>query len=205
MAATFIKKNDGNYYMRLTDSTTSVKFAAATGARNFYNFFIAGSDSGTITISRPQGEAIIFYTSSANPVPAGGTLNNGLFTGTETAYAFSGSGIRDYSLSFNAGPTGGTFFALGGESLTFGGNAYPGDGYVDNPVIIGVKTGNQWKSAGNVFVKTGNVWKECQTVWIKTGGTWKKFYENFGNSSWINMIELTDDALDFAVQAIALN
>jgi len=205
MASSFIKKSNGNYYLRLTDNTTAVKFAAATEAGNYYNFFIAGSDSGTITISRPESPSTIYYTSSTNPIPPGGTLNDGFFSGTETQYTFSGSGTRDYGLSFNAGPVGVTSFALGGESLTFGGNAYPGSGYIDTAVAIGVKTGGQWKSAGNVFVKSGNVWKECQTIWIKSNGIWKKFYQNFGNSSWINMIENTDDALDFAVQVIALN
>ena len=203
MAATFILKDDGNYYMRLTDSTTSVKFAAVSEAGNTYTFSV----SGTQRVSKPNDdEDVTYYTSSANPTPSGGTLNNSRFPGTETTYTYSGSGTRDYLLSFTAsGDATGTQFYLGGTSLSWGDFAYPGSGAVSNPVAVGVKQSGSWRNAGNIFVKQSGTWKEVTNVYVKQGGTWTQFYQNFGNSSWINMLEDVDDAIDFAVQVIALN
>jgi hypothetical protein len=201
MAATFIEKNDGNYYMRLTDSTTLVKFAAVSNAGNTYTFSVGG----TQRVSKPNADGpTTYYSSSVNPVPAGGTLNTGRFPGAETTYTFSGSGTRDYLLSFtSSGP--GTQFYLGGASLTWGDFAYPGSGYISNPIAVGVKQSGSWKNAGNIFVKQSGTWKEVTNAYIKQGGVWKQYYQNFGNSSWINMLELTDDAIDFGVQVIAQN
>ena len=200
MAATFIEKNDGNYYMRLTDSTTLVKFAAVSNAGNTYTFSVGG----TQRVSKPNSDGTTYYSSSANPVPAGGTLNSGRFPGAETTYTFSGSGTRDYLLSFtSSGP--GTQFYLGGTSLTWGGFAYPGSGYISNPIAVGVKQSGSWKNAGNIFVKQSGTWREVTNAYIKQGGVWKQYYQNFGNSSWINMLEGLDDAIDFGVQVIALN
>jgi hypothetical protein len=204
MAATFIEKNDGNYYMRLTDSTTSVKFAAVSEAGNTYTFSV----DGTQRVSKPNSDDTTYYSSSANPVPAGGTLNSGRFPGAETTYTFSGSGTRDYLLSFTVDPpqpVPETQFYLGGSSLTFGGFAYPGSGYISNPIAVGVKQSGSWKNAGNIFVKQSGTWREVTNAYIKQGGVWGKYYQNFGNSSWINMIEGTDDAIDFGVQVIAQN
>ena len=205
MAATFIEKNDGNYYMRLTDSTTSVKFAAVSEAGNTYTFSV----DGTQRVSKPNSDdTTTYYSSSANPVPAGGTLNSGRFPGAETTYTFSGSGTRDYLLSFTVDPpqpVPETQFYLGGSSLTFGGFAYPGSGYISNPIAVGVKQSGSWKNAGNIFVKQSGTWKEVTNAYIKQGGVWKQYYQNFGNSSWINMLEDTDDAIDFGVQVIAQN
>ena len=206
MAATFIEKNDGNYYMRLTDSTTSVKFAAVSSSGNTYTFSVGGTprvskpnDDGGV--GAPEG-GFTYYSSSANPVPAGGILDNGRFPGAETTYTFSGSGTRDYLL---AGPVPETQFYLGGASLTWGGFAYPGSGDISNPIAVGVKQSGSWKNAGNIFVKQSGTWKEVINAYIKQGGVWKQYYQNFGNSSWINMLEGIDDAIDFGVQVIALN
>ena len=328
MAASFIKKSDGNYYLRLTDNTTLVKFAAVSHAGNTYTFSVDGS----VVVSKPYDNSSTFYSSSATPVPEdpGRSLDNGFFPGSETNYTYSGSGTRDYLLSFtSSGP--GTQFYLGGASLTWGGYAYPGSGYISNPVAVGVKTplsirntgtlthifdndtntntlfngtgatfvnqnpnapdgvpcdsnnfnysqkyytvywntafpnsnytlnitilDNQsasgdhdgfinlcsiankttssfdiqfyasnvnaisyvrsfsasasyessWSNAGNIFIKNGGSWKEVQTAWIKRNGSWAKFFQNYGNSSWINMLEGTDDAIDFGVQVIANN
>lgn len=202
MAASFIKKNDGNFYLRLTDNTNLVRFSAVSEAGNTYNFYIAG----TLYVSKPNDDGSrIYYTSNANPVPANGTLNNGRFPGTETPHSFPGSGIRDYILSFSAGPSPGTQFYLGGASLTWGGYAYPGSGYVQNPIAVGTKTGGVWKNAGNIFVKHNGSWREVTNAYVKHNGSWRKFYQNFGNSSWINMLENIDDAIDFGVQVAALN
>ena len=200
MASTFIEKNDGNYYMRLTDSTTSVKFAAVSSAGNTYTFSV----DGTQRVSKPNNNSSTFYSSSANPVPAGGTLDNGKFPGAETTYTFSGSGTRDYPISFTSSG-GGTQFYLGGSSLTWGDFAYPGSGYISNPISVGVKQSGSWKNVGNIFVKQSGTWKEVINAYIKQGGVWEKFYQNFGNSSWINMLEDIDDAIDFGVQVITLN
>jgi hypothetical protein len=195
MAASFIKKSDGNYYLRLTGDTTSVIFAAVANAGNTYTFSVNGS----VVVSKPNGNSSTFYSSSADPVPSGGSLNNGFFPGSETIYTYPGPG--DYSLSFiSSGP--GTQFYLGGTSLTWGGYAYPGDGYISNPLAVGVKNSGTWSNAGNIFIKNGGSWKEVQTGWIKRNGIWTKFFQNYGNSSWINMLEGTDDAIDFGVQVI---
>lgn len=251
MAASFIKKNDGNYYMRLTDNTTQVKFAAVSQAGNTYTFSINGSvvvskiynDDIYDPINNPShGTENIYYTASANPIPAGSPIlspysvpdyNNCLngyydsandtficyqygtqlvnrFPGSETAYTYSrttGPNTQtDYSLTFSSSGTGTTFY-LGGTSLNWGSNlyAYPGSGYISNPLAVGVKDSGSWKNSYNMFIKNSNQWKEVKTAWIKQGGVWKKFFQNYGNSSWINMLEGTDDAIDFAVQVIALN
>jgi hypothetical protein len=330
MAATFIKKNDGNYYLRLTDSTTNILFAAVSEAGNTYDFIV----DGTTYVSKSfSDDGLIYYSSSASPIPSGGIneLEYDRFPGTEITHTFSGSGTRDYLLSFTAGPFSGTQFYLGGTSLTWGNFAYPGSGYISNPLSVGVKTpliirntgtlthtfdndtntntlfdgtgatfenknpnapddvpcdlnnfndlqkyyrvywntafpnssytlnisilDNQsasgdhdgfinlcsiankttssfdiqfyasninaisyvrsfsasasyessWSNAGNIFIKNGGSWKEVQTAWIKRNGSWTKFFQNYGNSSWINMLENTDDAIDFGVQVFALN
>lgn len=340
MAATFIKKNDENYYMRLTGSTTYVKFAAISQAGNTYTFSVGG----TQRVSKPNGDGgdgapvggYTYYTSSANPVPNGGILDDTRFPGAEDLWFFpEPETTRDYLLSFTVDPpqpVPETQFYLGGASLTWGDFAYPGSGYISNPLAVGVKTpltirntgtlthifdndtntntlfdgtgatfenknpnapdgvpcdsnnfnysqkyyrvywntafpnssytlnisilDNQsasgdhdgfinlcsianktassfdiqfveteddnsisyvrsfsasasyessWSNAGNIFIKNSGSWKEVQTAWIKRNGSWTKFFQNYGNSSWINMLENTDDAIDFGVQVIALN
>ena len=211
MAATFILKNDENYYMRLTGNTTSVKFAAVSQAGNTYTFSVGETEY----VSKPNGDGgegapevgFTYYTSSANPVPSDGILDDSRFPGAETIYdTFSGSGTRDYLLTFTSSdPESGTKFYLGGESLTWGDFAYPGSGYIANPIAVGVKQSGSWKNAGNIFVKQSGTWREVTNAYIKQGGVWKKYYQNFGNSSWINMLEGTDDAIDFGVQVFALN
>lgn len=201
MTASFIKKQNGNYYLRLTGDTESVRFAAVSEASNTYTFYV----NGDARVYKPYDDSgAVYYSTSANPIPSGGNLNDGRFPGAESVVSYPGSGIRDYALSFSAGPVGGTFFALGGEALSWGGYAYPGDGYISNSLSVGIKQDGNWKNAGNIFVKQFGSWKEVITGWIKVDGIWKKFYQNFGNSSWINMVENTDDAIDFAVQVIAL-
>jgi hypothetical protein len=206
MAATFIKKNDGNYYLRLTDSTTNILFAAVSEAGNTYTFSVGV----TTVVSKPNNDdGFTYYSSNANPVPAGGTLDNERFPGAETIYTYSGSGTRDYILSFTAvagsEPSPGTQFYLGGESLTWGDFAYPGSGSSVNPIAVGVKQSGSWKNAGNIFVKQSGTWREVTKAYIKQGGVWKNYYQNFGNSSWINMLEGTEDAIDFGVRVLALN
>ena len=211
MAASFVKKSNQLFYLRLTGDTTAVKFAAVSNAGNTYNLYIQGSDDGTVTISKPNSDGGgPYYSESANPVPSGGNLDNGRFPGTEQLYSYSGYGTREYRVTgYNQngteyvydGSTGGTM-CLGGSSLTWGGYAYPGDGYISNPLAVGVKVGGVWRNAGTIFIRQSGVWKEIINAYVKQGGTWRKYYQNFGNSSWINMLELTDDAIDFGVQVI---
>ena len=202
MGARFIKKSDGNFYMRLDENTTQVKFAAVSAAANTYTFSVAG----TQRVSKPTDDLeVTYYTSSASPIPNGGTLNNSRFPGAETTITYSRTvpATDDYLLSFTSDDENqATEFYLGGESLTWGGYAYPGEG---NTFNFGVKDGGNWKNIGNLFIKDSGVWKECEGAWIKDGGIWKQFFGNNGNSSWICMLEDTDDAIDFCVQVIALN
>jgi len=197
MGARFIKKSDGNFYMRLDGNTTQVKFAAVAEAGNTYTFSV----DGTVRVTKSQNG----YTTSVDPVPSGLNLNNNGFTGTETTITYSRTtpGVDDYLLSFtSSGP--GTAFYLGGESLTWGGYAYPGDGYLNNAFNLGVKDGGSWKNVGNTFIKDNGVWKECEGIWVKQGGAWEQFFANYGYSSWICMLEGTDDAIDFCVQVFAV-
>jgi hypothetical protein len=207
MAASFIKKSDGDFYLRLTGDTTQVKFAAVSEAGNTYKFNVAGytrihkfrSDVGGVPYP---------YTESANPPPNGGTkvAPQDFFIGAEELVDYPGSGTRDFLLSYEAFGEGETNFYLGGESLSWGNNlyAYPGSGYLSNSLAVGVKQNESWKNAGNMFIKYNGSWREITNAYIKQGGGWKKYFQNFGNSSWINMLELTDDAIDFAVQVIPL-
>lgn len=197
MGARFIRKSDGNFYMRLDGNTTQVKFAAAAESSYTYTFSV----DGTVRVTKSQDG----YTTSVDPVPTGLNLNNNGFTGTETTITYSRTtpGVDDYLLSFtSSGP--GTAFYLGGESLTWGGYAYPGDGYLNNAFNLGVKDGGSWKNVGNTFIKDNGVWKECEGIWVKQGGAWEQFFANYGNSSWICMLEQTDDAIDFCVQVFAV-
>jgi hypothetical protein len=280
MAASFVKKSDNLFYLRLTGNTSTVNFAAVSEAGNTYSFYIArpGGDGGTITISKPNSDNGIGVcgTSNANPSP-GGTVDNTRFPGcfdlvyqsiqrqqcytdengvvyciwidpygdtvsragypgegftpvpardeynniiydnvlvavNLITYTFSGSGLREYQVTgnnqngtpYNYNASAGGLMCLGGSSLNWGSNlyAYPGSGYVSNPVALGVKEGGVWKNSYNIYTKYNGAWKECLTGWIKVAGVWKKFYQNYGNSSWINMLENTDDAIDFAIQVI---
>lgn len=212
MAAFFIKKNDGNFYMRLTDNTQLIYFSAVSSAGNTYTFSIesAQNPNNPWVISKPYDDAGgVYYTTNADPKPAGSgpSPSDSRFPGAEISYSYPGSGIRDYSVSFTSTPVPGTQFYLGGASLNWGTNlyAYPGSGYISNPLAVGVKTGGSWKNSGNLFIKNNNQWKEVQKAWIKQNGTWKQFFQNYGNSSWINMLEGTDDAIDFAVQVHAIS
>ena len=78
MGARFIKKSDGNFYMRLDGNTTKVKFAAVAEAGFTYTFSV----DGTVRVTKSQNG----YTTSVDPVPSGLNLNNNGFTGTENHY-----------------------------------------------------------------------------------------------------------------------
>ena len=216
MAASFVKKSNGQFYLRLTGNTSTVNFAAASEAGNTYAFYIARpvGDGDTITISKPNSDNGVFATSNANPSP-GGNIDDSRFPGCLVDYNFSGSGLREYLVTgnnqngtpYDANATYGGLMCLGGASLNWGADlyAYPGSGYVSNPVALGIKDAGAWKNSYNIYTKNNDAWRECLTGWIKVAGTWQKFYQNYGNSSWINMLENTDDAIDFAIQVIAIN
>lgn len=99
MAAFFIRKSDNLHYLRLTGITTTVKFAAAKEAQNFYQLDILRpvGVGGTISITATTTTNV--HTSSAVPIPTGSTLNNGVFTNVETSFGFEpGPTTRDYQI-----------------------------------------------------------------------------------------------------------
>ncbi len=99
MAAFFIRKSDNLHYLRLTGITTTVKFAAAKEAGNFYRLDILRPIGVGGTISITATTATNVHTSSAVPIPTGSTLNNGAFTNVETPFGFEpGPTTRDYQI-----------------------------------------------------------------------------------------------------------
>jgi hypothetical protein len=227
MAASFIKKSDGNFYLRLTGDTRFVKFAAASNASRTYVFKVHIPSQGgyperviSINKSLPDGQNYrntINYTISANPNP-GGTLvspENG-FSGAEEPVDFPGSGTRYFLLSFtdNTNVNDQHTFYLGGEFIVSNYPdrviyAYPGSTYLSNSLDVRVKNDGYWKSVKNMFIKYNGSWREVGDAYIKQGwfedwreyGEWKIF-NKYKSSSWINMNEEGDDPLDFAVQVI---
>lgn len=188
--------------MRLDENTTQVKFAAVSEASARYTFSVAGAQ----VVSKPNSDNnITYYTSSASPNPTGNE-NNNRFPGSETiiTYPRTTPGIDDYLLSFTSTEST-TAFYLGGESLTWGGYAYPGSGYLNNTFNLGVKDEGSWKNVSNTFIKDSGIWRDCESIWIKQGGLWNQIFANYGNSSWICMLEQIDDSIDFCVQVIAEN
>jgi len=175
------------------------------------------SPGGTVDNSRFPGCFDLVYEQQITGYDDGGNpfYENVLVAVNLITYTFPGSGLREYLVTgnnqngtpYNYNASAGGLMCLGGSSLNWGSNlyAYPGSGYVSNPVALGVKGGGAWKNSYNIYTKYNGAWKECLTGWIKVAGTWRKFYQNYGNSSWINMLENTDDAIDFAIQVIALN
>lgn len=213
MAASFIRKSDGNFYLRLTGNTQTVSFGAASNAANIYDFIVDGS----IVLSKNQvdNSGSVYYTGLTSglspdidvfPIPNGGTKDNTRFTGETVRRTYSGSGTRDYLLSFNVTGQGNPQFYLGGASLNWGNNlfAYP-TGVISNTKAVGVKQAGVWRNAQNIFIKQNGVWRECTNAFVKRNGVWKQIYQNYSNSSWINIIESTDDILDFGVQVYAYN
>ena len=109
----------------------------------------------------------------------------------------------------NYGPSGpdNTQMVLGGESLAWtdtGNNplyAFPGSGGISNARAVGIKVDGSWQASTNVYVKHLDSWRQALNIYVKQGGVWRLAYRNLGNSGWINLLENTDDALDFAVYA----
>lgn len=157
----YFTKTGSNYYLRLTGTTNKVKFACVSSAGNTYNLNIRTSGGLLVTtVAKISSNGATFYTPSANPIPSSGTLtsDSSIFSGAETEIIFPGTG--EYSLSFTAGPTPGSAFYLGGESLNWGTGlyAYPGSGSSTQAKGIGVKINE---------VGVGATWKNSQTLWIK--------------------------------------
>lgn len=206
MSAFFIKKS-GQYYLRLTENTTQVKFAAVSEASATYTFYI----DGVAYLSHPSDDGGLTYrTTSARPFPSTAILDNSRFPGTETTHTFSGSGTRDYLLSYITSWTGGQYSGLGGELVNPGTGlyAYPGSAYPSRfkSKAVELRNSNSWGSNA-LYVRDSNTWKEVTSAWIREGGIWKKFHQvnsgtGGGSSSWFNMLSDLDDSLDFAVQVI---
>jgi hypothetical protein len=226
MAASFVKNSNNKFYLRLTGNTTKVNFAGVFEAGNWYYLYIArpAGDGDTITLGKEARERdySLFASTNANPRPPGALLwGNSKFVGcfdsvgNVRTYTFSGSGLREYLVTgknqngtpYDYNASAGGLMCLGGELLNFSSNlyAYPGSGYISNPIPLKIKNAGVWKNSYNIYTKNNGVWKECITGWIKVDGTWQKFYQNYRNSSWINMVEGTDDAIDFGIQVIALD
>ena len=206
MAASFIKKSDGNFYLRLTNNTTNVRFGAVSEANATFKFYINGN---LIVDKALPDSGSTYYTQSATPIPNNGVLDStaSRYPGAETTYTFPGSGIRDDLLSYTTSVTGVNNFYLGGTLLTWGTNlySYPGSGYLETNFGVGVKVNGNWNNADVVYVKDNNIWKQCAKMFIKQDGIWKQENQSNGDSLWINVLTGIDDAIDLAVIVIGLN
>ena len=68
-----------------------------------------------------------------------------------------------------------------------------------------VKQSGTWKSPPTTHIKQSGEWKIPTEISIKHNGAWERVSPPDAYSNWINMLENFDDALDFAVQVIAVN
>jgi hypothetical protein len=186
MAAYFIELNS-QIYLKITGNTTSVYFNAYEDASNGYNLNI--NLNQLITISKDAGAGGAIYNTGVSVAVNPGDLllvtgNNHLgntYTPTDTNYLLC------------VGNT--VLVAQGGI------RAYPS---ITPPNSLSVKYNGVWKNAKSVYTKVGGTWRQCEKVWNNVGGTWRLSYE-VPTSDCVNMLELLDDSLDFAVQVVAEN
>lgn len=68
-----------------------------------------------------------------------------------------------------------------------------------------VKQSGTWKSPPTTHIKQSGEWKIPTEISIKHNGAWERVSPPDAYSNWINMLENFDDALDFAVQVVAIN
>ena len=68
-----------------------------------------------------------------------------------------------------------------------------------------VNQSGTWKSPPTTHIKQSGVWKIPTGISIKHNGAWERVSPPDAYSNWINMLEMFDDALDFAVQVHAIN
>ncbi len=94
---------------------------------------------------------------------------------------------------------------LGGEVLYTGSGistSYPG---FKKFTGLFVKQSGTWKPPQTTSIKQSGVFKTTKEISIKHNGAWERVSPPDAYSNWINMLELFDDALDFAVQVHALD
>ena len=184
MAAYFIELNS-QIYLKITGNTTSVYFNALEDASLGYNLNI----NQLITISKDEG-------------PGGTIYNTGVSVGVNPGDLLLVTGNNSQGTTYT--PTNTDYLLCVGNTvlLAQGGiRAFP---YITPPNSLNVKYNGVWKNAKSVYTKVGGTWRQCEKVWIKSGGTWRLSYE-IPTSDWVNMLELLDDPLDFAVQVVAEN
>jgi len=189
MAAYFVELNS-QIYLKITESTTEVSFNAEESASFGYNLSIAG----LINISKDVGAGGAIYNTGLNVGVNPGDLL--LVTGT-------GTDSNNYN-TYTYTPTDTDhLLCVGNTSLIAQGGilAYPG--YASNK-SLDVKYNGSWKSAKSIYTKVSGTWRQCEKVWTHFGGNWRLSYE-IPTSDWVNMLELLDDSLDFAVQVVAQN
>lgn len=223
MGARFIKKNDGNMFLRIDGGTNQVQFAAASSASNIYNLYIYG----LCTISKPYSDADIGGGGQTSNFPysvfdvyderyminndPNSPLVSSVFNVTSgTDYYIEGASNtgRYYTIQQGGSVSNPGILALGGEflsELTTPIAAFPGSGTGIQPKYVKIKTGGNWKNAFGYYVKYNGEWKEVRNAYIKSGGSWRQYHLSNENSQYINLIEGTDDAIDFCVYVYALN
>jgi len=180
----------------ITASSFKVQFRTTTKSPEpqdlGYVRSFSASATGGFNISKNGGENNPSYVGLNQVITAGGS-------GTRL---FQVTGVNQNNTQYTTTNTS-NFLCLGNTVLEFQNNviAYPG---VAKDKNLFVKLSGNWKPSRNIFVKHQNAWKQCEKVWIKSNGDWKESYVR-NSSDWVNMLELYNDTLDFAVQVVAQN
>lgn len=197
----------------MSASGINVNTSAVAGIRKRADGFDVGFCSKTsVNGVFSTGYVRQFSASATAPfsISKNGGVNDPSYVGTGQVITAGGSGTRYYLVTgVNQNGTQYTttnennFLCLGNTVLKFQNNtiAYPGTPKDKN---LFVKHSGNWKASRNIFVKYQNAWRQCEKVWVKSGGVWKESYVR-NSSDYVNMLELYDDALDFAVQVVAQN
>ena len=202
--------------------TPSVNIIDSRTASGYYSgmvfFDVADIQAGSFKVQfktttkspGPQDLGYVRSFSATATAPFYIIKSGGNVYGTGQIITVGGSGTRFYQVTgTNQNGTQYTttntsnFLCLGDTVLEFqnGVIAHPGNPKNKN---LFVKNSGNWKPSRNIFIKDAGTWKQCEKVWIKTGGVWKESYAR-NTSDWVNMLELYDDTLDFAVQVVAQN
>ena len=204
MAAVFVRINN-IIYLKVDGNTQYVKFAGASTAGYTYSVNI-----GSFVINKVVDDFGTRYQTSSFTGPDSGSIDDDRYPGTEILYSVPGSGVRYYQVSavgttpqnqsFNYYTTDTNYLlCLGNTPLVAQGGilAFPGTGNSN----IYLNQSGSFKGVVNIFVKQGGQWVQCQDVYIKQNGQWKLTYTN--SSQYVNVLELLDDNLDFAIQVFA--
>ena len=185
MAAYFIELNS-QIYLRITGSTTYVTFGAIESASLGYNLYI----NGLITISK-------------DAIEAGGAIYNanqgvGVQVSQNTDYLVTGNNSQGNTYT----PTDTNYLLCVGNTALVAQEGIRAHPSITPSNSLNVKYGGLWKNAKSVYTKVNGTWRQCEKVWNNVGGTWRLSYE-VPTSDWVNMLELLDDPLDFAIQVVA--